>query len=94
MTVTAPAHPAGLHPDDDILTRRDVARLFGVTSAAVATWARRGRLPEVRNETGLPRYRRADVEKLLDSVSRRAAQMAGYPVIVPAGASHEPDGRP
>ena len=94
MTVMAPAHPAGLRPDDDILTRREVARLFGVTSAAVATWARRGRLPEIRNETGRPRYRRADVEKLLDSVSRRAAQMTGYPVIVPAGTGREPDGQP
>ncbi|MGB6581355.1 MAG: hypothetical protein WBF34_25910 [Streptosporangiaceae bacterium] len=27
------------------MTRRQVASLFGVTSAAVATWARRGRLP-------------------------------------------------
>jgi DNA-binding transcriptional MerR regulator len=47
------------------MTRRQVARLFGVTSAAVATWARRGRLPEIRNEDGRPRYRRADVEALL-----------------------------
>jgi len=30
----------------------------------VATWARRGRLPEIRNEAGRPRYRRADVEAL------------------------------
>jgi len=94
MTMTAPAYPAGLRPDDDILTRREVARLFGVTSAAVATWARRGRLPEIRNETGLPRYRRADVEKLLDTVSRRTAQVTGYPVILPHGTGREPDGRP
>ena len=46
------------------MTRRQVASLFGVTSAAVATWARRGRLPEIRNEAGRPRYRRADVEAL------------------------------
>ena len=46
------------------MTRRQVASLFGVTSAAVATWARRGRLPEIRNEAGRPRYRRADVEEL------------------------------
>jgi hypothetical protein len=31
----------------------------------VALWARRGRLAEVRNEAGRPRYRRADVEALL-----------------------------
>ena len=46
------------------MTRRQVASVFGVTSAAVATWARRGRLPEVRNEDGRPRYRRADVQAL------------------------------
>jgi len=49
------------------MTRRQVAVLFRVTSAAVATWARRGRLPEVRNEAGRPRYRRADVEALFRS---------------------------
>jgi len=47
------------------MTRSEVASLFGVTSAAVATWARRGRLPEVRNEASRPRYRRADVEALM-----------------------------
>jgi predicted site-specific integrase-resolvase len=49
---------------DDLMTRRQVASLFRVTSSAVATWARRGRLPEVRNEAGRPRYRREDVEAL------------------------------
>jgi len=55
------------------MTRSEVASLFGVTSAAVATWARRGRLPEVRNEASRPRYRRADVEALMirSGVSRR-----------------------
>lgn len=58
---------------EDLMTRRQVASLFGVTSAAVATWARRGRLPEVRNEAGRPRYRRADVDALFRSgMSRRA----------------------
>ena len=51
--------------DENLLTRMQVASLFRVTSAAVATWARRGRLPEVRNEAGRPRYRREDVEALL-----------------------------
>ena len=53
------------------MTRRQVASLFGVTSAAVAIWARRGRLPEVRNEAGRPRYQRSDVEALLRSGLRR-----------------------
>jgi predicted site-specific integrase-resolvase len=53
------------------MTRRQVASLFRVTSAVVATWARRGRLPEVRNEAGRPRYRRADVEALFQSGVKR-----------------------
>jgi hypothetical protein len=61
--------PAG---DEDLMTRRQVAVLFRVTSAVVATWARRGRLPEVRNEDGRPRYRRGDVEQLFRTeVARR-----------------------
>ena len=58
---------AGHGADEDLMTRRQVAFLFRVTSATVATWARRGRLPEVRNEAGRPRYRRADVETLFRS---------------------------
>ena len=65
------AAAAGDGPDEDLMTRRQVATLFGVTSASVATWARRGRLPEVRNEDGKPRYRRADVEALVLSSSVR-----------------------
>jgi MerR-like DNA binding protein len=57
---------------EDLMTRRQVAMLFRVTSAVVATWARRGRLPEVRNEDGRPRYRRGDVEQLFRTeVARR-----------------------
>jgi hypothetical protein len=70
--VSRPAAPefpvapmSGNHMGEDLMTRRQVASLFRVTSAAVATWARRGRLPEVRDEAGRPRYRRGDVEALL-----------------------------
>ena len=56
---------------EDLMTRGQVASLFRVTSAVVATWARRGRLPEVRNEAGRPRYRRADVEALFQSGVKR-----------------------
>jgi predicted site-specific integrase-resolvase len=59
---------------EDLMTRRQVASLFRVTSAAVASWARRGRLPEVRNEAGRPRYRRADVEALFRSGMRQRTQ--------------------
>jgi transposase len=59
---------------EDLMTRRQVASVFGVTSATVATWARRGRLPEVRNAAGRPRYRRADVEELFRSGLRWRAR--------------------
>jgi len=58
---------------EDLMTRKQVAYLFRVTSAAVATWARRGRLPEVRDQDGRPRYRRTDVEALL-ARSERASR--------------------
>jgi hypothetical protein len=62
MMMPAPVPPGRAR--DDLMTRRQVAVVFRVTSAAVASWARRGRLPEVRDEAGRPRYRRADVETL------------------------------
>lgn len=62
------------HPDEDLMTRRQVAYLFRVTSAAVASWARRGRLVEVRTQAGRPRYRRADVEALFRRGTRRGAK--------------------
>jgi hypothetical protein len=73
MNMTAPAATTGNHVDQDLMTRRQVAYLFRVTSAAVASWARRGRLLEVRNQAGRPRYRRADVEALFRRGSGRAA---------------------
>jgi predicted site-specific integrase-resolvase len=69
MMVRVPVPPGC--PAEDLMTRRQVASLFRVTSAAVASWARRGRLPEVRDEAGRPRYRRADVETLFRSGTKR-----------------------
>jgi transposase len=94
MTVMAPAYPAERDAAADLMTRRQVARLFGVTSAAVATWARRGRLPEVRNEAGRPRYRRADVEELRQSVASRAGTVVGYRAVFPAGTDRGREGKP
>jgi predicted site-specific integrase-resolvase len=94
MNLMAPTHPAELHVDADMMTRREVARLFGVTSAAVATWARRGRLPEVRNEAGRPRYRCADVEELLQSVSWRPATVIGYRAVFPARTGSARENKP
>ena len=70
----AAAVMTGNHMDEDLMTRRQVACLFRVTSAAVAAWPRRGRLPEVRNEAGRPRYRRADVEALFRGGLGRGAR--------------------
>jgi hypothetical protein len=58
----------GDHAGEDLMTRRQVAFLFRVTSQAVAAWTRRGRLSEVRTAEGKPRYRRAEVEELFRSV--------------------------
>ena len=69
MMVPAPVAPGCAR--EDLMTRRQVASLFRVTSAAVASWARRGRLPEVRDESDRPRYRRSDVETLFRSGTRR-----------------------
>jgi predicted site-specific integrase-resolvase len=71
MTVMTSVATPGNHMDEDLMTRRQVAYLFRVTSSAVAVWARRGRLPELRNEAGRPRYRRADVEALMRRGLRR-----------------------
>jgi hypothetical protein len=62
---------------EDLMTRREVAAMFGVTSATVVQWARRGLLPEVRGEDGKPRYRRDDAEEL-----HRSGQQAGAPGVV------------
>ena len=65
MNVMTPVATTGNHVDEDLMTRRQVAYLFRVTSSAVAIRARRGRLTEVRTEARRPRYRRADVEALM-----------------------------
>ena len=69
MTVRGPVTASNI--DGDLLTRQQVAYLFGETSAKVAMWARRGRLPEVRDEAGKPRSQRADVQALLRARAAR-----------------------
>ena len=98
MNMMAPTRPADHevgdaamtreHLDEDLMTRKQVAYLFRVTSAAVAKWARRGRLPEVRNEVGRPRYRRADVEALFQSGFQVEGAMERQPQQDPPGAGH------
>jgi predicted site-specific integrase-resolvase len=71
MNVMTSAAATGNYMDEDLMTRRQVAYLFRVTSSAVAIWARRGRLSQVRDGAGRPRYRRADVVALLRRDLRR-----------------------
>jgi hypothetical protein len=54
---------------EDLMTRREVAVKFGVTSELVGGWARRTPpvLTEVRDAEGRPRYRKAEVEALYAS---------------------------
>ncbi len=49
------------HDSEDFLTPAEVARLAGVTPAAVRLWADQGRLPVLRTPAGLRLFRRADV---------------------------------
>ena len=79
----AGAAMTGNQMDEDLMTRRQVACLFRMTSAAVATWARRGLLPEVRDENGRPRYKRVDVEALRRSGFRRRARTGDRVRITP-----------
>jgi uncharacterized protein YjcR len=55
--------------DEDLMTRREVAGKFGVTSEAVRRWARRDSpvLTEVHDAKDKPRYRRAEVNELYES---------------------------
>ena len=80
---------SGDRAGEDLMTRREVAFLFRVTSQAVAAWARRGRLTEVRNAEGKPRYRRAEVEELF-----RIVFSGGEPPGTGPGPVDEPARRP
>lgn len=53
-----------------MMTRREVAAMFGVTSEAVARWERAGLLAGQRGADGKVRYPRADVEALYHSGRR------------------------
>jgi excisionase family DNA binding protein len=52
---------------DDLLTRAEVAALLGLKTQTVAKWALSGKhLPVVRIGGRIVRYKRSDVERLLD----------------------------
>ena len=54
---------------DELMTRREVAYRFGVTTATVKNWARSKKvtLTEVHDDQGRPRYQRAEVDALFES---------------------------
>jgi excisionase family DNA binding protein len=57
--------PQMIDPDDDLLTPREVAELFGVRTTTIARWARDGRLDPIRTPGGHRRYSRANVQAVL-----------------------------
>jgi DNA-directed RNA polymerase specialized sigma24 family protein len=54
---------------EELMTRREVAYRFGVTTATVKNWARSKKvaLTEVHDDQGKPRYRRTEVDALFES---------------------------
>lgn len=62
-----------LNHQDDLLRPREVAALFGVRTTSIARWAREGRLNAVLTPGGHRRYRRADVQALLDAEAAETA---------------------
>jgi excisionase family DNA binding protein len=51
--------------DDDLLTPREVAEIFGVRTTTIARWSREGRLTPLRTPGGHRRYTRSEVRELL-----------------------------
>lgn len=51
---------------DWLLTRAEVARLFGVKPETVSQWAKSGRLVSIRTLGGHRRFRYGDVIELLE----------------------------
>ncbi|ROS30506.1 BldC family transcriptional regulator [Cellulomonas sp. PhB150] len=50
--------------DDELLTPREVAHLFGVDPKTVTRWARAGRLTTVRTLGGHRRYLHSEIDAL------------------------------
>ncbi|MCW2522613.1 MAG: binding domain protein excisionase family [Frankiales bacterium] len=50
---------------DELLTRSEVAAIFGVTAKTVTRWASQGRVPTIRTLGGHRRYRVTDIERVL-----------------------------
>lgn len=52
--------------DDPLLTRADVAALYGVEPRTVTRWAKAGLLPSIKTLGGHYRFRRSAIEACLN----------------------------
>lgn len=55
--------------DSTFLSRLQVATLFGVTTRTIARWEDRDLLVPIRLSSRLLRYRKEDVEKLIEELA-------------------------
>jgi excisionase family DNA binding protein len=53
---------------EPLLTTREVCTIFGITPKTVYRWTRTGMLPRVELNSRLWRYRRSDVQALIDGM--------------------------
>ncbi|GLY83358.1 helix-turn-helix domain-containing protein [Actinoallomurus iriomotensis] len=58
--------PASEPPNEQLLTPREVAALFGVRTSTIASWARLGRISALLTPGGHRRYRASDIRQLLE----------------------------
>lgn len=56
-------------PDPELLTTTQVAGVFSVSNATIKRWATTQQLPYILTPGGHYRFRRADVERLLEAAS-------------------------
>lgn len=54
-----------LNTDHPLMSAKEVAEMFGVSQSTVSRWATEGILPTLRLPSGRPRFRREDIEALM-----------------------------
>lgn len=84
-TRTSATEPWGHDPEDDgtqppeLLTRAEVAALFGVSPRTVTGWANGGRLASIRTLGGHRRYAGDQVHAVLERQRRPVVDPDGHP---------------